>query len=275
LNTRALQPLIIGAAILASFQCFAAEMPEPFRGVWQLIEGEDQTCKASDWSSDRQTDTYLKIDARLVRYHESECRFKTVTQPKQLFDGGAVHVAMTCAGEGERWSLTEVWQVFSRGHGETLVMANTSRQRPRIGLYRKCGAEPAQGRETQLKKPAPSTLRQPTNLRPMMSVGQNCFVQKDGGAEFVLGIDPSGSATFTLDVLNPRTKHQCYASGTAIKSARGWRYVDESCRLDIDISDRIRFRFSDAGCERRYCGARASITSVEFSGHDKRRSCPP
>lgn len=114
-------------------------MPERFAGVWQFIESENQVCRALDWNSDRRTDTHIKVEAELVRYHESECRFKSVLRPKPELDDSAVHIVTTCDGEGERWSKTEIWQILSMGGRHVLAMVNVSKQNPGISLYRKCG----------------------------------------------------------------------------------------------------------------------------------------
>jgi len=270
-----IKPLMTGFAILVSTQCLAANVPERFRGVWQAVEEPGQTCRTSDWNSDRLTDTHLKIDPGLVRYHESNCRFKTVTRPKPVLDSGAVHVVMTCEGEGERWSLTEVWKILSIEGNDILAMANVSKQRPAIGLYRKCGDDGGKAQKVQKNIGAAAGATQ----SPVLTAGRHCYAQKDEGAEFSLSIEPSGAASFAVDIANPRTKHLCFAGGTATKTAQGWRYVDtsrpgETCRLDIEVSDRIRFRFENDGCERRYCGARASIASLELSAQDRMKSCP-
>ncbi|GEC16188.1 hypothetical protein [Nitrobacter winogradskyi] len=276
MNIRALtKSLIIGIAVLAPTQCLAAGVPERFMGVWQAIENEDQACKASDWNSDRHTDTHIKIEAGLVRYHESECRFKSVTRPKPEFDSGAVHVAMTCDGEGERWSQTQLWQILPLGRNDNLAMVNVSKQRPGISLYRKCGVENA---AVAPKDTTRAATDEAGDMRSALRGGRHCFAQKDEGAEFSLSVESSGSASFSVDVVNPRTKHLCSAKGAVAETARGWRYVDKSqpaevCEIDIEISDRIRFRFANEGCERRYCGARASISSLEFSAQDKKESC--
>ncbi|HRN99963.1 MAG TPA: hypothetical protein PLX43_00390 [Nitrobacter sp.] len=276
MNIRALtSSLITGIAVFVPAQCLAAGVPERFIGVWQAIENEDQACKASDWNSDRHTDTHIKIETGLVRYHESECRFKSVTQPKPVFDSGAVHVAMTCDGEGERWSQTQLWQILPLGGNDKLAMVNVSKQRPGISLYRKCDGENAAVAPKDTTRPATGETG---DMRSAMGVGRHCFAQEGEGAEFSLSVGSSGSASFSVDVVNPRTKHLCSAKGTAAETARGWRYVDKSqpaevCQIDIEISDRIRFRFANESCERRYCGARASISSLEFSAQDKKESC--
>lgn len=280
-----IKPLMTGFAILVSTQCLAANVPERFRGVWQAVEEPGQTCRTSDWNSDRHTDTHLKIDPGLVRYHESDCRFKTVTRPKPVFDSGAVHVVMTCEGEGERWSSTEVWKILSIGGRDVLAMANVSKQRPAISLYRKCGEGDDRTKNTPKNDDIGSaagasvSTDDTSKLWGTLTAGRHCFAQKDEGAEFSLSVEPSGAASFAIDVANPRTKHLCSAGGAATKTTQGWRYVDTSrpgdtCRLDIDVSDRIRFRFENGDCERRYCGARASLSSLAFSAQDKLKSCP-
>ena len=274
MNIRAL--MIAGVAVFVSTQCLAANVPNSFKGVWQAIEGEGQACRASDWDSSRHTDAHIKVETGRVRYHESECRFRAVTRPKPAFDSGAVHVVMMCEGEGERWSRTQIWQVLSIGGNDMLAMADVSKQRPGIGLYRKCGSDK---NAEAAAKDTTRGMEKAVDMRSALTAGRHCFAQKDEGAEFSLSIGSSGSASFSVDVANPRTKHLCSASGTAAKTAQGWRYVDASqpkevCQMDIEISDRVRFRFDNDGCERRYCGARASISSLEFSTEDKMRSCP-
>lgn len=277
--------MVTSIAVLVSAQCLAANMPERFRGVWQAMESERQTCRASDWNSERHSDTHLKVEVGLVRYHESDCRFRSITRPKSELDSGAVRVVMMCEGEGERWSLTEVWQILSIGERDVLSMANASKQRPSISLYRKCGEEEESAGNVQGKVHAGigEAAAYPTgkvvDMRSTLKAGRHCFAQKDEGAEFSLDVEPSGSVSFSVDVSNPRTKHLCSAGGTATETVRGWRYVDKSdlkevCQMDIEVSDRIRFRFNNDGCERRYCGARASISFLEFSAQDKKRSCP-
>jgi len=286
LNTRAfIKPLMAGFTILVSTQCLAANIPERFRGVWQAIEGEGQACRASDWNSDKHVDTHIKIEPGLVRYHESDCRFKAVTRPKPVFDSGAVHVVMTCEGEGERWSSTAIWQVLSISGKDTLAVANVSKQTPSVGLYRKCGAEGERTNNVPKSDDIGSaagssaSMDDTSKLRGALTAGRHCFAQKDEGAELSLSIESSGAASFAIDVANPRTKHLCSAGGAATKTTQGWRYVDtsrpgETCRLDIDVTDRIRFRFENGDCERRYCGARASLSSLAFSAQDKMKSCP-
>ena len=284
---RALMPSMIASVVLATAShAIAANIPERFRGVWQAVESESQACRASDWNSDRHTDTHVKIETDRVRYHESDCRFRTVIRPKKEFDSGGVHVTMVCEGEGERWSLTEVWQTQSINGGEILVMTNVSKQRPGSSFYRKCadGAD----RSARLQKTddaaAGATPRHSDknehDLRALLTPGRHCFASKAAGADFYLEIDSNASASFSIDVVNENTRHLCSAGGTASVIAKGWRYLDasqpeKSCQLDIEVSDRIRFRLNPDDCERRYCGARASIAAVEFSKQHKKAKCPP
>ena len=277
---------IAGVVLATASHAIAANIPDRFRGVWQAVESEGKACHASDWNSERHIDTHLKVETDLFRYHESNCRFRTVIRPKKEFDSGGIHVTMACEGEGERWSLTEVWQTQSINGGEMLVMTNVSKQRPGSRFYRKC----ADGvdRSARLQKTddaAPGATPHHSDktghdLRALLTRGRHCFASKAAGADFHLDIDSKGSASFGIDVVNETTRHLCSAGGTASATAKGWRYHDASqpektCQLDIEVSDRVRFRFDPEECERRYCGARASITAVEFSKQDRKATCPP
>ena len=286
-TVRVLLPSTIASVILATAShSFAANIPERFRGVWQAVESESVTCRASDWNSDRHTDTHVKVEIDSVRHHESDCRFRSVIRPKPPFDGGGVHVTMACDGEGERWTLTEVWQTRSINGIDMLTMTNVSKQRPGTSFYRKCadGAERSGRPHKTGDVAAGATPRHPEkkadDLRAGLTPGRHCFASKATGADFYLDIDSKGSASFGIDVVNHNTRHLCSAGGTTIVTAKGWRYVDTSqpekfCQLDIEVSDRIRFRFDTDDCERRYCGARASITAAEFSQQDRKTNCPP
>jgi hypothetical protein len=273
------------ATVAASSAANAAKLPERFKGVWQLIEQGSATCRASDWQSERHNDALSKIEGALIHHHESECRFTTVTLPKRGFDSGAVHIVMTCEGEGERWKRTEIWQTVSVKGENLLAMTDTSRQMPSTGLYQKCLDDAAGtgkaggGEQTAAGDTAGARSGKTNDLRAKLTPGRHCFVSKANGADFYLDIDKTGSASFSIDVVNHNTKHLCAAGGTAKPIDHGWRYTDtsrpgQSCRLDIEVTDRIRFRLDDDACERRYCGARASIVSVEFSERDRMKSCP-
>lgn len=274
--------IVASLVLLTASQSFAASIPERFRGVWQAVENEGATCRASDWNSERHTDTHLKVEADRVRYHESDCRFRSVIRPKPPFDGGGVHVTMACEGEGERWPLTEVWQTHSMNGGEMLTMTNVSKQRPGTGFYRKCGDGAGQSGRVQKTEDtaagaATHHAQKADDLRGLLTAGRHCFAAD--GADFQIDIDSKGAASFDIDVVNRNTSHLCSAGGATTVTEQGWRYVDtsrpeKSCQLDIVVSDRIRFRFKDDTCERRYCGARASIAAIEFSKQDRKARCP-
>lgn len=272
--------------VAASTVANAAKLPEHFKGVWQVVEQGAKTCRASDWHSDRHHDALAKIEGGMVHYHESECRLTTVTLPKRGFDSGAVHIVMTCEGEGERWKRTEIWQTVSVKGENLLAMTDTSRQTPSTGLYQKCLDDAAGtgkaggGEQTAASDAAGARSGKSSDLRAKLTPGRHCFVSKANGADLYLDIDKAGSASFSIDVVNHNTKHLCSAGGTAKPADHGWSYTDTSqpgqaCRLDIDVTDRIRFRLDNDACERRYCGARASIVAVEFSEKDRTKACRP
>lgn len=273
------------STVAASTIADAAKLPERFKGVWQLVEQGSNACRASDWQSERHNDALSKIESARIHHHESECRFTTISLPKSQFDSGAIHVAMTCEGEGEQWKRTEIWQILSIKGENLLAKTNVSRQTPSTMLHRKCAGDTAE--KTRNGKQAAAATEDAgtssggkTDLRSTLGPGRHCFASKEDGADFYLDIDKTGSASFSIDVVNQNTRHLCSAGGAAKPTDQGWSHIDTSqsdqaCRLDITVSDRIRFRFDDDACERRYCGARASITTVEFSETNRRKACGP
>lgn len=275
------------STVAASTIADAAKLPERFKGVWQFVEQGSKACRASDWQSERHNDALSKIESARIHHHESECRFTTISLPKSQFDSGAIHVAMTCEGEGEQWKRAEIWQILSVKGEELLSKTTISRQMPSTGLYQKCAEDTAMtgktgsGKQVATATEAAGTSSSgKTDLRSTLGPGRHCFASKEDGADFYLDIDKTGSASFSIDVVNQNTRHLCAAGGAAKPADHGWSYIDTSqsdqtCRLDIAVSDRVRFRFDNDACERRYCGARASITTVEFSERNRRKACGP
>jgi hypothetical protein len=242
--------------------------------VWQLIESGESVCKASDWNSDRHTDSHIKIEHRSIRYHESECRVRAVAKPKAQLDSGAIQVTLTCAGEGETWRSTQVWQTLDAFGREVLAKTEISKSRPGTRLFQKCRKDESSERTPKPGSVASSAGQSSSDLRSTLISGRHCFAQKGEGSELQLDIDAAGAASFSVDVANPRTKHICSVSGIAKPTATGWHYVDDSqagqrCTVDLDVSDRINFRLNARDCERRYCGARTSISALVFSARDK------
>lgn len=270
---------IVSVGFLTPATSFASNVPERFRGVWQVMESGEAVCKASDWDTDLHTDTHVRIEPGLVRYHESECRFRTIAKPQLQHDAGAIRITMSCEGEGEKWQLTEVWQSLDVLGRTMLAKTNVDKRYPSTILYQKC--QGGEGADRIGKPNETNVVSAPaggSDLRAVLDSGRHCFAQKEEGAELYLDI-AAGTAFFSLDVANPRTKHLCSLSGTANRTPTGWRYVDDSqkdqqCSMDMNISDRISFRLNASECERRYCGARASVEALEFSARDRKKACP-
>lgn len=129
----------LSLAFVAPGEAAAQTVPERFRGVWQDMEGKAGACKRSDWNTDAQTDTHIRIGAREIDFHETACRFASVQGSKLDPADGAVRLTLACKGEGETWRRSQIWQVRRIAGHAMLVTTDIDRGEEMVVVYQRCG----------------------------------------------------------------------------------------------------------------------------------------
>lgn len=130
---------ILGVVFAATAQVAAAQtVPERFHGVWKFAQGQQGTCKQSDWNSDAHTDEHINVTRGDVDLHETKCRFASVETARPDHESNPVRLTLTCMGEGEKWQSVEIWQLLKLGDKPVLVTARTNRGKEFISIYQQC-----------------------------------------------------------------------------------------------------------------------------------------
>ena len=116
-------------------------IPRRFQGIWQHMEGATRTCRASDWGSDRHSDTHFKVTDKGYEAAESVCRITGLrTGPNSA--EGPIHVRWSCSGEGNDFKAVELWQTTKIKGEEMLIVApapeNDQQELGYIIAFQKC-----------------------------------------------------------------------------------------------------------------------------------------
>jgi hypothetical protein len=107
-----------------------AQIPSEFLGVYISAGATNNQCRRGDWKGQAQGEEprLMRIAPRSIEYWESSCNYLGVKAQQAADEGaGRSRVSMTCAGEGETWRTTELWQVKTVDGRKILIMAELER----------------------------------------------------------------------------------------------------------------------------------------------------
>jgi hypothetical protein len=103
-------------------------IPSEFHGIW----GRDlNQCSASEW---RSLDTLHRISGTMTEWWEASCEVAHAATSSS--DPGTLEVQLTCSGEGEEWTSSELWKRLDIEDKKFLVSAIPGTSR--IQFYRLC-----------------------------------------------------------------------------------------------------------------------------------------
>jgi hypothetical protein len=123
--------LTLAAIASVSAGAFAQDseaIPSEFHGIW----GWDmKQCFASEW---RSLDTLHRISGTKTEWWEASCGVAHAAPSRS--DPNTLQVQLTCSGEGEEWTSSELWKRMEIEGKKFLVSAIPGTSR--IQFYRLC-----------------------------------------------------------------------------------------------------------------------------------------
>lgn len=120
--------------VLAPLSAVAKALPDAYQGVWMNMEGRANSCQSSDWDGPNHTDTHIRLTPTDLQFHEGACQFTSV----RTSGYGDAHVSMSCGGEGEIYTSSEIWLLTTIHEHKMLVMTSRDREIGATIVYQHC-----------------------------------------------------------------------------------------------------------------------------------------